>query len=443
MMSGGANVGCTVGAYVQGICTYTQGGGPFGASHESCSVDNGKPGCPTNGASGVAWDPDDGTIWVADYLGAPQTGGPQYGVTEYFALDNSALGASAQTFNYATQFAPTSPTQEPYAIAVCPKSATGGTTLIVVGFTDDGQGGIRSVQPFTTSGAPVGPPLTGDLGGLSALSCDAVGNVYIADTMGLFRNPVTSSGFTPGQNASLASPGFAGLTPPIYGVFAGPFPPPVADAGTDASGGSDGSVGSDGGGQPDAPVPLCDGGACANGFTAATLIPDDIDGGPLEFCKNIIFTQGTTHAACDNNLPATSTCACLYPSPVGGKGSLCCSSSVGVCNNPGTANDSTWTTCFDFNSNLVADYYQGSWPASTCSLPNTGPGTCVGMSGIPVPYAGDGVCPANQGPVPPSEYGNCTNAPPGYIISMAMPAGGSVMENNGGCSSCAPGLWTP
>ncbi len=213
------------------------------------------------GPSGVAYDPDDGTIWVANYVGSPSAAVPRYGVSEY-----TESGAVAQSFDYTRQFAPTTPTEEPYAITVCPKSATGGTTLIVVGFTDDGQGGIRSVQPFTTSGAPVGPTLGGDLGGLSALSCDADGNVYIADKLGLFRNRVTSSGFTPGQSASLASPGFAGLEPPIYGVFAGPIPPPVvtADGGPTSDGGADAADAAEAASSSEAgdaggwtPVPTC------------------------------------------------------------------------------------------------------------------------------------------------------------------------------------------
>lgn len=225
------------------------GGTPvFSASGSPVTVTGGFP--DSYGMSGVAYDPDDGTLWVANYVGAQSAAVPMYGVAE--CTEN---GAAAQTFDYATQFAPLNASENPYGITVCPKSATGGTTLIVVGFTGDTQSGIQVVQPFTTSGAPVGPPLTGSLGGLSAVSCDADGNVYIADAHGLFRNKVTSAGFAAGQYASLVSSGFSGLTPPIYGVYTEPSPA----SGSAPDGGVDATTSEGGGGGGDAGHAPCSG----------------------------------------------------------------------------------------------------------------------------------------------------------------------------------------
>ncbi len=163
------------------------------------------------GPSGVAYDSDDNAIWVANYAGFAFSGVPTYGVSEY-----SPNGALEQTMNYATQFVAPGPHDEPYSIAVCPKAVTGGTTAVVVGFIDDGTHlGNGAVQAYTTRGAPIGAPFGGPIAKPYAVSCDAYGDVYIADETGLYRGSIS------GQNMGL--PGaFSGLTPPIYGVFTAP-----------------------------------------------------------------------------------------------------------------------------------------------------------------------------------------------------------------------------
>jgi len=173
------------------------------------------------GPSGVAYDSDDGTIWVANY--ASSGGTPATGVAEY-----TPNGSSAQTFDYATQFSPP-PNTAPYSITVCPAAATGGSTLVVVGYIDDGSGaGTASVQSYTTSGVFVGA-FAGPITKPYALSCTAQGFVFIADASGLYE--MTADG----ANFGLVGP-FDGLTPPLFGVFAG-----SAGVGTDG-GAVDGSA---------------------------------------------------------------------------------------------------------------------------------------------------------------------------------------------------------
>jgi len=372
------------------------GGTPvFNASGSPVTVTGGFP--DSYGMSGVAYDPDDGTLWVANYVGAPSATPPMYGVAEY-----TENGAAAQTIDYATQFAPPQITAEPYAIAVCPKSATGGTTLIVVGFTGFEVGGIEYVQPFTTSGAPVGPALTGSLGGLSALSCDADGNVYIADAHGLFRNTVTSAGFTPGQNASFVSSGFAGLTPPIYGVFAGPLPA----SGSTPDGGGDATMTDGGGG---------DGGASdaalqADGNGAGIPIPDDVDGGPLAWCE-----QNSVLGPIN---PADDTWVAV-PDPYE-PGYFCCLTepdiwNVDVCENGYPLTNVARVTCYDYAQDCVGYYFSG-----TATLTSPGGLTPSGL-----------------------ERYNCSSAPPGYPVpSGYLPPSPS---NPGGAKSpTGPdgGAWT-
>jgi hypothetical protein len=166
------------------------------------------------GPSGVAYDPDDNAIWVANYVGSPAATPPLYGVSEY--TPSGAL--YGPPFNYATQFI--TPTQhvEPYSITVCPAAVTNGMgTVVVVGFIDDGSGlGNAVVQAYSaTTGRTLAPPFGGTIKKPYALSCDSAGNVYIADVTGLYYEN------TLGQNLGLPG-GFAGLTPPIYGVLAAP-----------------------------------------------------------------------------------------------------------------------------------------------------------------------------------------------------------------------------
>jgi hypothetical protein len=210
----------------------------YGSTGSSIATGGGFPGA--FGPSGVAYDSDDNAIWVANYVGAPAATPPVYGVSEY-----TPNGAAAQTFDRSTQFVAPGAHQEPYSIAVCPTSATGDSTVVVVGFIDDGSGeGTGTVQSYSTSGAPIGSPFAGPISKPYALSCDSQGNVYIADVTGLYREN------TAGQNIGL--PGsFAGLTPPIYGVLA--VPGSVGGGGAVDDGGSEGAVRADTG-APDAPA---------------------------------------------------------------------------------------------------------------------------------------------------------------------------------------------
>ena len=149
------------------------------------------------GPSGVAYDPDDDAIWVANYQGAPRTAGTSYGFNEYGA-DGALLQA------YPTLSA--GPHEEPYSIAVCPKSATGGATIVVVGYIDDGSlEGTGGVEAYEAGGGPLGGPIHAPLERPYALSCDPSGVVYIADATGLYQEQtVTSQGLSA---ATPASPG--------------------------------------------------------------------------------------------------------------------------------------------------------------------------------------------------------------------------------------------
>jgi hypothetical protein len=216
---------------IEGVCGFNSAGSPFPFA-EDCAAFNASV-CITSGPAGVAWDPDDHTIWVANYLGAPQTSGPQLGVSEYLYS-----GGIAQTFDYSTQFQPKPPHDEPYSIAVCPKAATGGQTVVVVGFIDDGSGdGVGTVEAYSTGGTPLGYALS-PLIAPYALSCDANGDVYIADKAGLYQMPVAAL-MTNAITTPSTPSGFTGLTPPIYGVYVRTDLGSATDggAGSDATGG--------------------------------------------------------------------------------------------------------------------------------------------------------------------------------------------------------------
>jgi hypothetical protein len=254
---------------------------------------NATGGFPSSyGRSGVAYDPDDQTIWVANYTGFPPSGIPTYGVAEY-----TESGAAAQTFYYATQFVPEIPDLEPYSIAVCPSAATGGPTVVVVGFMvdDASQIGTHWVEAYTTSGVKLGVPSAGDLQGPYNMSCDPQGNVYVADKAGLFRGTVTSGGIS---EVNPVTAGFAGLTPPIYGVF--------ARAGTGAP---EGGVSNDGASGNDATI--ADGGdageeagdddaSLCNGLPPPQMggwVISEYDGAPI--CCNYVPMSGL----CPGGLP--------------------------------------------------------------------------------------------------------------------------------------------
>jgi DNA-binding beta-propeller fold protein YncE len=163
---------------------------------------------PFYGPSGVAYDPDDEAIWVTNYTGFPTI---KWGVSE-FAADT---GQTVQAFDHAQHFGAPGAHEEPYSIAVCRRAATGGPTLVVVGFLDDGSHqGTPAVQAYTTDGTPSGGPFKGPFLGPYGLSCDSRGRVYIADASGL---QIVDLG---GAADAASAASFSGLTPPIYGVLA-------------------------------------------------------------------------------------------------------------------------------------------------------------------------------------------------------------------------------
>ncbi len=200
-------------AYDPGTSEFFVGNGgsqvtTYNASGGAVSATGGFPG--QYGPSGVAYDADDGTIWVANYVGAPHANPPGHWLAEY-----TSTGVLAQSFNYGTAFLSPGAHQEPYSVTVCPEAVVGSTT-VVVGFIDDGSNlGTGAVHAYTINGKAVGGPFSGPISKPYALSCDANGTVWIADETGLYR------GSTTGQNLGL--PGaFAGLVPPIYGVYTAP-----------------------------------------------------------------------------------------------------------------------------------------------------------------------------------------------------------------------------
>ncbi len=164
----------------------------------------------------VAYDPDDHAVWVANDGGFAWHETPKFGVAEY-----TPQGEAQQTFRYDAQFVAPGEHEEPYSITVCPRAATRGRTVVVVGFIDDLSGQGRGVlQAFATDGAALGAPFWGGLVLPYGLSCGADGTVYIADKSGLYRGRVTAGGFGLGSFAASAP----GLTPPVYGVLVDPTP---------------------------------------------------------------------------------------------------------------------------------------------------------------------------------------------------------------------------
>jgi hypothetical protein len=199
-------------------------------------------------------------------------------------------------------------------------------------------------------------------------------------------------------------------------------------SGSGSSSGSDGGPGGGDGGCP--------------GCTEATPIPDDIDGGVMAFCQNQQLATG--QSACDGltGSDGGALCWCTFKSPVG-NGSLCCATSQGACNNVGDGITSSWTTCFDYKGQLVADYYYGTYPCSSPGMPSG----CGSPSSIPPNPNGldgptwDGTC--SLGPIPPSSIagGNCSIAPPGYVVPNALapsdqPDGGCSLPENSNDAIC-------
>jgi hypothetical protein len=187
------------------------------------------------GPSGVAYDPDDDLTWVANYVGAAVTGTPQFGVQDY-EFD----GAAAHVHDYSTQFVGPAHT-EPYSVAVCPHSATGGDTIVEVGFIDDGGGqGTANIHSFLTNGQSLGNAPQQPVTRPYAISCDPQAQIYVADESGLYIGHVTGSVRPAAQY--VGNPGAFAVTPPVYGVLA----IGSAGAGTDGGGGAGGGAGGGG-----------------------------------------------------------------------------------------------------------------------------------------------------------------------------------------------------
>ena len=163
------------------------------------------------GPSGVAFDATDSWIWVANYTGG---GGlnPTWGVANF--QEDGYLG---QTIMPASQFlAPTTPSRElPYSIGYCASSQVNGTDYVAVGFLPDAsnQGGTPQGGVYTTAGKLVSA-FSSLAAQPNAISCSAAGTIYVAANDGLHAYS------TAGVSVSLPSGGFAGLTAPIFGVFA-------------------------------------------------------------------------------------------------------------------------------------------------------------------------------------------------------------------------------
>ena len=182
------------------------GGWSFTTAGKRVAIEDGGF-APGYGTSGIAYDPDDDAIWVTNYAGFPTT---KWGVSEF-----TPTGQAVQTFDHVQHFGAPGVHQASYSIAVCPRAATGGPTLVVVGFLDDGSHlGTPAVQAYTTDGLPSGAPFEGPFLGPNGLSCDSHGRVYIADTSGLEIVDLRAAADAAGPAA------FSGLTPPLYGVLA-------------------------------------------------------------------------------------------------------------------------------------------------------------------------------------------------------------------------------
>jgi len=154
------------------------------------------------GPSGMAFDPDNDTLWVANYAGYV---GATYGVQEY-----TEQGGVYTTINPSTQFVSPNAHTEPYSIAYCPGNCAAN---VVVGFIDDGSGtGVPTVAGYATSGSSA--DLTFSVVKPYQLTFDAQTDLWIADKGGLLE-----CGLVVG--CTLAPAGFASaLTPPVYGVAA-------------------------------------------------------------------------------------------------------------------------------------------------------------------------------------------------------------------------------
>jgi hypothetical protein len=352
------------------VCSYTYALG--GYLPAGCGAGN------TGGSTttGVAYDPDDQAIWVAY-----NDQGVQGNAWE-FAEDLSSAPAGANQGQLAN------PMSNPpsLSIAVCPKSATGGVTLVVVGTTN-------GVTPWLTSDVQE-EPVPSNSGPVYGVSCDSQGNLYAATQTGLFRGKASATvpngpGLTnPGITGYGPVPsGFAGLTTPIYGVFAGA---------TNEM--SDGGGGGGDGGASDAALQ-------ADGNGAGIPIPDDIDAGPSWCEQNSVLgpTNPAEWVAVPNPYGPGSFCCFTEPTALGW--------GANVCDPPNgwPPTELGLVRCYDYAQDCVAYYF-----AATSTL--TSPG---------------GLTPS--GP----ERNNCSSAPPGYPVPS--PYAPPSPSNPSGSNSPTPG----
>ncbi len=183
------------------VTAYSAAGAPLAISFPSAVY----------GPSGVAFDPVDRTIWVANYTGGSGVGA-NYGVAEF-----NENGSLAQTFNYATQFvAPVNGSRElPYAIGYCVSSGGAPANIVAVGFLSDNSGqGQSEGGGYSSSGIEIGTQFVNTLTNPHAMSCASTGQIYVAADNGLLIYNVTGSEIGPATGA------FSALKAPIYGVFA-------------------------------------------------------------------------------------------------------------------------------------------------------------------------------------------------------------------------------
>lgn len=164
------------------------------------------------GPSGIAYDPIDNSIWVANYVGGTSSTTPAHGISEWNPNDSLIMNFPSSNTNPPMPFAPPVNTghELPYAISYCGNE-------LAVGYISDGTGsGISEAEGFSTAGTPLGVPFGGTITNLHELACDPSGNVFVAADNGLLEyNDAT------GASVALPSGGFAGLMPPIYGVGVG------------------------------------------------------------------------------------------------------------------------------------------------------------------------------------------------------------------------------
>ncbi len=156
------------------------------------------------GPSGVAYDPVDNTIWVANYVGN-QGADFTIGTAEY-----NEDGSLTQGFNLSTEFLSPNTHTEPYSIAYSQDSTNG--IKLAIGFFDDGSGqGSPTMALYALDGGFVtpGPTVTKPY----QLSFDSLTYVWIADKSGLIQWGIGTPNIVPSGFTAV-------LKPPIYGVAA-------------------------------------------------------------------------------------------------------------------------------------------------------------------------------------------------------------------------------